>query len=49
MFLLYINDIVEWINFFIRFFTSETSLYIIGDDPIQAADQLNSEPLGSDI
>ena len=40
-FLLYINDIVEDINSSIRFFAYDTSLYIIVDDPIQTAEQLN--------
>ena len=41
LFLLYINDIVEDINSSIRLFADDTSLYIIVDDPIQAAEQLN--------
>ena len=41
MFLLYINDIVVDINSSIRLFADDTSLYIIVDDPIQAAEQLN--------
>ena len=41
LFLLYINDIVEDINSTIRLFADDTSLYIIVDDPIQAAEQLN--------
>ena len=41
MFLLYINDIVVDINCPIRLFADNTSLYIIVDDPIQAAEQLN--------
>ena len=41
LFLLYINDIVEDINSSIRLFADDTSLYIIADDPIQAAEQLN--------
>ena len=43
LFLLYINDIVENINSSIRLFADDTSLYIIVDDPIQAAEQLNSD------
>ena len=39
-FLLYINDIVVYINSSIRLFADDTSLYIIVDDPIQAAEQL---------
>ena len=41
LFLLYINDIVEDMNSSIRLFADDTSLYIIVDDPIQAAEQLN--------
>ena len=41
LFLLYINDIVEDINSSIRLFADDTSLYIIVDDPIHAAEQLN--------
>ena len=41
MFLLYISDIVEDINSSIRLFADDTSLYIIVDDAIQAAETLN--------
>ena len=41
--LLYINDIVEDINSSIRLFADDTSLYIIVDNPFQAAEQLNSD------
>ena len=41
--LLYINDIVEDINSFIRLFADDTSLYIIVENPFQAAEQLNSD------
>ena len=41
LFILYINDIVENINSSIRLLADDTSLYIIVDDPIQAAEQLN--------
>ena len=41
LFLLYMNDIVEDINSSIRLFADDTSLYIIIDDPIQAAEQFN--------
>ena len=41
LFLLYINDIVVDINSSIRPFADYTSMYIIVDDPIQAAEQLN--------
>ena len=41
LFLLYINDIVVDINSSIRLFADDTSLYIIVNDPIQAAEQFN--------
>ena len=41
LFLLYINNIVEDINSSIRLFADDTRLYIIVDDHIQAAEQLN--------
>ena len=40
---IYINDIVEDINSSIRLFADDTSLYIIVDDAIQAAETLNSD------
>ncbi|MES9994358.1 MAG: reverse transcriptase family protein [Candidatus Thiodiazotropha sp.] len=43
LFLLYINDIVENINSSIRLFADDTTLYIIVDNPVQAAYQLNSD------
>lgn len=43
LFLLYINDIVENIESSIRLFADDTSLYIIVDNPIQAATKLNSD------
>ena len=43
LFLLYINDIVESINSSIRLFADDTSLYIIVDSPIEAANKLNSD------
>ena len=43
LFLVYINDIDEDIHSSIRLFADDTSLYIIFDNPAQAADQLNSE------
>ena len=43
LFILYIKDIVEDISSVIRLFADETSLYIIVDDPILAAEQLNSD------
>ena len=44
LFLLYIN-IVENINSSIRLFADDTSLYIIVDNPVEAANQLNSDLL----
>ena len=43
LFLLYINDIVEGIHASIRLFADDTSLYIIVDDPLDAAITLNSD------
>ena len=43
LFLLYINDTVENINLSIRLFADDTSLYIIVDNPVEAANQLNSD------
>ena len=43
LFLLYINDIVEDIHSSIRLFADDTSLYIIVDNPAQAANELNSD------
>ena len=43
LFLVYINDIVENIHSSIRLFADDTSLYIIVDDPINAANQLNND------
>lgn len=43
LFLLYINDIVENINSSIRLFADDTSLFIIVDNPVTAAAQLNSD------
>ena len=40
LFVLYINGIAEYINSSIRLFADDTSLYIIVDDRIQAAEQL---------
>ena len=45
LFLLYINDIVDDINSSILLFADDTTLYIIVDNPVQAADQLNSDLL----
>ena len=41
LFLIYINDIVRNINSSIRLFADDTSLYIIVENPIQAATLLN--------
>ena len=43
LFLIYINDIVRNINSSIRLFADDTSLYIIVENPIQAAIILNSD------
>ena len=43
LFLIYINDIVEDIHSCIRLFADDTSLYIIVDNPLQAAESLNED------
>ena len=43
LFLLYINDIVNDIGSNIRLFADDTSLYIVVDDPITAANCLNTD------
>ena len=43
LFLLYIYDIVESINSSIRLFADDTTFYIIVDNPLHAANQLNSD------
>ena len=43
LFLLYINDIVESINSSIRLFADDNTLDIIVDNPLHAANQLNSD------
>ena len=43
LFLRYINDIVDDIHSCIRLFADDTSLYIIEDNPISAADELNAD------
>ena len=43
LFLVYINDIVEEIHCKIRLFADDTSLYIIVNDPVEAAQLLNSD------
>lgn len=43
LFLLYINDIVRDIGCPIRLFADDTSLYIVVDSPLSAADLLNSD------
>ena len=43
LFLVYINDIVENIHSSIRLFADDASLYIIVDDPIDSANQLNND------
>ena len=42
-FLIYINDIVGVIHSCIRLFAYDDSLYIIVDNPINAADELNAD------
>ena len=39
----YINDIVDDIHSCIRLFADDTSVYIIVDNPISAADDLNAD------
>ena len=41
MFLVYINDIVNEINAYVRLFADDTNLYIIVDNPNSAAVTLN--------
>ena len=43
LFLLYINDIVTDIGSNIRLFADDTSLYIVVDDPSDAANCLNTD------
>ena len=43
LFLIYINDIVEDIHSTIRLFADDTSLYIIVENPITAAEHLNAD------
>ena len=43
LFLSYIHDIVEDTDSSIRLFADDTSLYIIVDNPVEAANQLNSD------
>ena len=43
IFLIYTNDIVDDIHSCIRLFADDTSLYIIVDNPISAADELNAD------
>ena len=43
LFLIYINDIVEDIHSSIRLFADDTSLYIIVDNPLVAANTLNAD------
>ena len=43
LFPIYINDIVENINACIRLFADDTSLYLIAENPIEAAEKLNSD------
>ena len=43
LFLIYINDIVHELGSNIRLFADDTSLYIIVDNPVNAALQLNAD------
>ena len=43
LFLIYINDIVLHINSIVRLYADDKSLYLIVDDPIEAARCLNSD------
>ena len=43
LFLLYINDIVADIQSCIRLFSDDTILYIIVDNPISAAEMINTD------
>ena len=43
LFLIYIHDIVEYIGSIIRLFADDTSLYLVVDNPIDAANILNSD------
>ena len=43
LYLLFINDIVHGIGSSIRLFADDTSLYIIVEDPIVAAELLNAD------
>ena len=42
-FIIYINDIVADINSSIKLFQDDTSLYMIVDDPVDAAETLNTD------
>ena len=43
LFVVFINDIVEEINPFTRLFADDTSLYIVADDPLDSAIELNAD------
>lgn len=43
LFLIYINDIVKEINSNIRLFAADTSMYVIVDNPVLAASELNRD------
>ena len=43
LFLIYINDIVDDIGSVIRLFADDTSLYLVVDNPIDAANVLHSD------
>ena len=43
MFLIYINDIVDLVQANIKMFADDTSLYLNVDNPVAAAETLNSD------
>ena len=43
LFLLYINDIVADMQSCVRLFSDDTTLYIIEDNPISAAEMINTD------
>ena len=43
LFLIYINDIVEDIGSVIRIYADDTSFYLVVDNPVDAANVLNSD------
>jgi hypothetical protein len=49
LFKIYINDIVADINSSIKLFADDTSLYMIVDNPVDAAETLNTDLRGPRI